>query len=119
MKTARDIKSSLDVERNRKVPCRTTQIEDRIKKDLIGARGSLLTESEVGKIELKEDRRIKKQARAITKARISILRQKERTKIVQAVRNGTYVKPGITAPVTAQKKVKSKREGFNAIDVSY
>jgi hypothetical protein len=119
MKTSRDIKMSLDIARTRNVPCRTTQIEDQIKKDLISTRGCLLTESEVGKIEQKEDLRIKKQARAITRARINILRQKERTKIVQAIRKGNYAKKGTIPPAATGKKVKQKREGFNAIDVSY
>lgn len=119
MKTSRDIKSSLDVARTRNVPCRTTQIEDEIKKDLLSTRGSLLSESEVAKIEQKEERRIKKQARAITKARLIILRQKERTKIIQAVRKGSYAKKGTTPLVATGKKAKQKGVGFNAIDVSY
>jgi hypothetical protein len=120
MKTTRDIKTGLDLARTRSVPCRTTRIEDQIKKDLIRTRGSFLSEGEVEKIEQKEERRIKKQARAITKARVNILRQKERTKIIQAVRNGNSPKKSLaSAPVTPVKKLSSKREGFDAIEVSY
>jgi hypothetical protein len=54
------IKTSLDVARTQRVSCKTTRIEEQIKKDLLGTRGSFLTANEVGKIVEKEDRRKKK-----------------------------------------------------------
>jgi hypothetical protein len=120
MKTSRDIKTSLDLARTKSAPCRTTRIEEQIKKDLLSTRGSFLSEGEVERIEQKEERRIKKQVGAITKARVNILRQKERTKVVQAVRNGSHLKKSaVSPPVATIKKPRTKWGGFNAIDVGY
>jgi hypothetical protein len=119
MKTTRDIKMGLDVARNQNVPCRTIQIEEQIKKDLLGTRERFLSESEVEKIEKKEKLRIKNQIRAITKARVKILKQKERTRIVQAVRKGYSADKSSAAPSPSAKKARPAKEGFHAIDVSY
>ena len=58
MKTARDIRSGLDQSREKKVPCRTTQIEDEIKKRIAETEGALLTEDERNAIVQKEEKRI-------------------------------------------------------------
>jgi len=113
------IKTSLDVARTQRVSCKTTRIEEQIKKDLLGTRGSFLTGNEVEKIVQKEDKRKKKQARAIAKARVNLLRQKERIKTIQAARQGTYQKTGAAIPAATVKKVTGQKRNFHAIDVSY
>jgi hypothetical protein len=121
-----------------------TLTEKQIKKDLLGTRGSFfLTANEVEKIVRDEDKRKKKQARAIAKGRVNFLRQKERMKTVQAARTGKLnPKKGATfrvlvpsQPVETEgihklvefgklhaatgKRVTGQRRGFHAIDVSY
>ena len=141
-------KTSLDVARTQSVPCMITLTEKQIKKDLLGTRGSFfLTANEVEKIVRDEDKRKKKQARAIAKGRVNFLRQKERMKTVQAARTGKLnpklnPKKGATfrvlvpsQPVETEgihklvefgklhaatgKRVTGQRRGFHAIDVSY
>ncbi len=104
--------------RTRSVPCRTTMIEERIRQDLIRTDGRLLTEKVAEKIAADEEKRLMKQARSIKKARIKLLQQKERVKIIQAVRKGSYHKEG-GAPVAPPKKATVREWRFNAIDVSY
>ena len=113
------IKTMLDVARTQRVSCKTTRIEEQIKKDLLGTRGSFLTANEVGKIVEKEDRRKKKQARAIAKARMNLLRQKERIKTIQAARTGTFQNKGAALHTATGKRVTGLKRGFHAIDVSY
>jgi len=114
------IKTSLDVARTQRVSCKTTRIEEQIKKDLLGTRGSFLTGNEVEKIVQKEDKREKKQARAIAKARVNLLRQKERIKTIQAARTGKLnPKTGVAIPAATVKKVTGQKRNFHAIDVSY
>lgn len=116
----RKIKTSLDVARTQSVPCMITLTEEQIKKDLLGTRGSFLTANEVGKIVQKEDRRKKKQARAIAKGRVNFLRQKERMKTVQAARWGKLnPKKGAALHAATGKRVTDQRRDFHAIDVSY
>jgi hypothetical protein len=119
MKTARDIRSGLDLSRDKKVPCRTIQIEDEIKKRLAETEGALLTEDERNAIIQKEEKRILVHNRALTKARRKILRRKEVTSLVQAVRRGENVKN--TAEVTAipNKNASLKKKAYNEIDVAY
>jgi hypothetical protein len=119
MKTARDIRSGLDLSRDKKVPCRTIQIEDEIKKRLAETEGALLTEDERNAIIQKEEKRILVHNRALTKARRKILRRKEVTSLVQAVRRGENVKN--TAEVTAipNKNASQKKKAYNEIDVAY
>jgi hypothetical protein len=114
------IKTSLDVARTQRVSCKTTRIEEQIKKDLLGTRGSFLTANDVEKIVQKEDKRKKKQARAIAKARVNLLRQKERIKTIQAARTGKLnPKTGAAIPAATVKKVTGQKRNFHAIDVSY
>jgi len=113
-------KTSLDVARTQSVPCMITLTEKQIKKDLLGTRGSFLTANEVEKITREEDRRKKKQARAIAKGRVNFLRQKERMKTVQAARTGKLnPKTGVAIPAATVKKVTGQKRNFHAIDVSY
>ena len=119
MKTARDIRSGLDLSRDRKVPCRTIQIEDEIKKRLAENEGALLTEDEREAIIQKEEKRIRIHNRALTKARRKILKRKEATSLVQAVRRGET--PKNTAEVTAIPTLKAtpKKKAYHEIDVAY
>jgi len=119
MKTARDIRSGLALARDKKAPCRTIQIEDEIKKRLAENEGALLTEDERNAIIQKEEKRIRVHNRALTKARRKILRRKEATSLVQAVRRGENVKN--SAEVTGIPKMKGspKKKAYHEIDVAY
>ena len=119
MKTSRDIRSGLDMSREKKTPCRTIQIEDEIKKRIHETEGPLLTEDERNAIIQKEEKRIHAHARALTKARRKILKRKEATSLVQAVRRGET--PKKTAGVTAipDMKASSKKKAYHEIDVAY
>ena len=119
MKTARDIRSGLAISRDKKVPCRTIQIEDEIKKRLAENEGALLTDDEQNAIIQKEEKRIRVHNRALTKARRKILRRKEATSLVQAVRRGENVKN--TAEVRGIPKMKAspKKKAYHEINVAY
>lgn len=119
MKTARDIRSGLNLSREKKVPCRTIQIEDEIKKRIAESEGALLTEDERNAIVQKEEKRIRIHNRALTKARRKILKRKEATSIVQAVRRGDGPKKTDEVSAIPKKKLSSQKKGFHAIDVSY
>jgi hypothetical protein len=119
MKTTRNIKTALDQSRKKKVPCRTVQIEDEIKKEIGQVHGGLLSDYEKDAIVKKEEKRIKKQALAIMKARIKILRTKQATMIVQAARRGECRKKSDTVRAAPEKKITRVKRDFHAIDVSY
>jgi hypothetical protein len=119
MKTARDIRSGLDLSRDKKVPCRTIQIEDEIKKRLAETEGALLTEDERNAIIQKEEKRIRVHNRALTKARRKILRRKEATSLVQAVRRGEKVKNSAEVTGIPNMKVSPKKKAYHEIDVAY
>jgi hypothetical protein len=119
MKTARDIRSGLDLSREKKVPCRTIQIEDEIKKRIAETEGALLTEDERNAIVQKEEKRIRVHNRSLTKARRKILKRKEATAIVQAVRRGeTPIKTPEVAAIP-KKEASPKKKGYHEIDVAY
>ncbi|MFA5294440.1 MAG: hypothetical protein WC382_02865 [Methanoregulaceae archaeon] len=115
----RRIKSSLNVARTRTVICKTTRIEEELKRDLLKTRENFLSMDEMEKIVQKEDRRKKKQARAMAKARVNLLRQKEKIKTIQAVRKGNYPDSAAAHPATSGKQVTGRKGRFHAIDVSY
>ena len=119
MKTARDIRSGLDLSREKKVPCRTIQIEDEIKKRIAETEGALLTEDERNAIVQKEEKRIRVHNRALTKARCKILKRKEATAVVQAVRRGeTPIKTPEVAAIP-KKEASPKKKGYYEINVAY
>jgi hypothetical protein len=118
MKTARDIRSGLDLSRDKKVPCRTIQIEDEIKKRLAETEGALLTEDERNAIIQKEEKRIRIHNRALTKARRTILKRKAATSLVQAVRRGEISNNTVVSTIL-HKKALPKKKGFHEIDVAY
>lgn len=119
MRTVRTMKTGLDKSRQRKVPCRTIRIEEEIRKGIAQQHGDLLSADERNAIVRKEEKRLKKHSQAITRARIKILRKKEATTLVQAVRRGDYrKKSGEPGPVPENKPALSGR-AFRAIDVSY
>jgi len=105
--------------RTQNVLCKTTAIEKQIKKDLLKTRERFLSLDETEKIVQKEDRRKKKQARAMTKARVNLLRQKEKIKTIQAVRKGNYSEKAASLHATTGKQMTTRRGLFHAIDVSY
>lgn len=119
MKTARDIRSGLDLSRDKKVPCRTIQIEDEIKKRLAETEGALLTEDERNAIIQKEEKRIHIHNRALTKARRKILKRKEATSLVQAVRRGDSVKKTAVTTAIPNMRGSLKKKAYHEIDVAY
>lgn len=119
MKTARNIKTGLDQSRKKRVPCRTIQIEDAIRKGIVQVHGNLLSDSEKDAIVQKEEKRIKKHARAIMKAQMKILKKKEATTLVQTVRRGEYHPSGNEVHGVLKRKLPQVKRGFNAIDVAY
>jgi len=119
MKTARDIRSGLDMSREKKVPCRTIQIEDEIKKRIRETEGALLTEDERNAIIQKEEKRIRIYNRALTKARRKILKRKEATSIVQAVRRGETPKKTPEVRTITKKRTSPPKKGYYEIDVAY
>jgi hypothetical protein len=119
MKNVSNIKSGLEMSRLKKIPCRTIQIEDEIKKRIVPLKGSLLTEPETTSIIRKEKKRIQRQALAIDKARLKILKKKEATTIIQAVRRGDYNKDSNEIRDKPVKKQPDPGRCFYAIDVVY
>lgn len=119
MRTIRNIKTGLNQSRKKRVPCRTIQIEDEIKKGIGHLHGNLLTDYEKDAIVQKEEKRIKKQARAITKAQIKILKKKEATTLAQTVRRGEYHPSSVEVHEKLKRKIPQVKRGFNAIDVTY
>jgi len=119
MKTARDIRSGLDQSREKKVPCRTIQIEDEIKKRIAETEGALLTEDERNAIVQKEEKRIRVHNRALTKARCKILKRKEATAVVQAVRRGETPKKTTEVAAIPKTKASTKKKGYYEINVAY
>jgi len=115
----RKVKTSLEMARKQTVLCRTTRIEDQIKKDLLKTRESFFTDEELEKVVLKEERRKRKQERAMANARINLLRQKEKIKTIQAVRKGDYPEKDATPSANTGARVTEKKGSFHAIDVSY
>lgn len=119
MKTARDIRSGLDLSRDKKVPCRTIQIEDEIKKRLAESEGALLTGDERNAIIQKEEKRIHIHNRALTKARRKILKRKEATALVQTIRRGETPKKTAVMKAIPTKKTSPKKKAYHEIDVAY
>ncbi|MFA4876981.1 MAG: hypothetical protein WC586_06175 [Methanoregula sp.] len=119
MKTARDIRSGLDQSREKKVPCRTIQIEDEIKKRIAENDGALLNEDERNAIIQKEEKRIRVHNLALTKARRKILKRKEATAIVQAVRRGEPPEKIPGGGVLPKVKAPIKKREYHEIDVAY
>jgi hypothetical protein len=118
MKYANNIKSGLELSRLKKIPCRTIQIEAEIKKSIVPGKGSLLSEPETAAIIRKEKKRIQKQGLAIDKARLKILKKKEATTIIKAVRRGDYNENDMI--MDKAEKIKSGHERYlYAIDVMY
>lgn len=87
MRTNRDIISSLDMARKRKAVCRTIFIEDNIRRQQIAEGGELLSLAEKEAVVDKERRRMLAQDQAKKKSQRKILRQKERSTLIQQTRN--------------------------------
>jgi len=117
MKTTRDIKSGLDLGRNRKVPCRTSFIEEEVEKELKDEFGDVLSEDERAEIKEKEGRRIEAHNLALKKSRMKILKQKERGKLRQEARMGKRSDPVERGGDRSKKPSGEKR--FNEISFEY
>ncbi|MEI6797510.1 MAG: hypothetical protein WCK39_11655 [Methanomassiliicoccales archaeon] len=87
MRTNRDIVSSLDMARKRKAVCRTIFIENGIRQQQIAEGGELLSPAEKEAVVDKERRRMQAQVLAKKKSQRKILRQKEKSTLIQQTRN--------------------------------
>jgi len=117
VKTTRDIKSSLEIAKKQRAPCRTLFIEAKLKKELEDEFGGILDEEERAEIGEKEISRVNAHNLALKKAKMKILRMKERAKAVQEFRSGKE-----TGEENVGRTVKtntSERRGFNEISVEY
>jgi hypothetical protein len=86
IKTNRDIKSSIDVVRNQKVPSMISKIEGRLKVELEKEFGLILTSEEISKIFQTENKGKAKQDIALKKSRLKIMEMKEKIKQTQNIR---------------------------------
>jgi hypothetical protein len=121
MKTARDLKSSLELGRTQTVPSRTRVIEAKIRKELENEFGDILDKEEREEIEEKELRRINASDHSLKESRRKILRAKEKAKTVQKLRSG---KESIGDNELRGVKVKRKatpsgKKKYNEISFEY
>jgi triphosphoribosyl-dephospho-CoA synthetase len=107
---SREIKSSLEIARERVAPCRTSLGEQKIKEELQREFGHILSEQEKGLIVGRERGLLEARNRAIKKARMNLLRQKEKALLLWKVRNGRDPE-GEADPLQT-----SKKEGNEHID---
>ncbi len=87
--TSRNLKSSLDIIRKKeRSPIGIiTNLEEKFKKELEARYGALLTQNDISGIVVKEELRNKSQKLAIDKARLKMLRLKEKIRMIQWARN--------------------------------
>jgi hypothetical protein len=117
MKTTRDIKSSLEIAKKQRAPCRTLFIEAKLRKELKDEFGDILDEDERAEIEEKERRRVNAYNLALKKAKMKILRMKEKAKTVQEFRSGKEMGEENVGRIVRTKP--SERRGFNEISFEY
>lgn len=121
--TMRDIKRSLDVCRNQRVPSIFSLLEDEARKELEEEFGPLITEETVQREEEKEKRRAEKQDFALRKAKWKILRMKAKGKLIQQIRHDVSNKrlsnPGVMVKGAMKKKRGIKGAQFNEISFEY
>jgi len=118
MKTTRDIKSSLEIAKKQRAPCRTLFIEAKLRKELKDEFGDILDEDERAEIEEKERRRVNAYNLALKKAKMNILRMKEKAKTVQEFRSGKEMGEENVGRIVTRTK-PSERRGFNEISFEY
>ncbi|MBI2185067.1 MAG: hypothetical protein HYU39_08935 [Thaumarchaeota archaeon] len=89
IRTARDVRSSLDIARKRRAYCRTSLIEQSIRDELQREFGAILSDDEKDRIVAMEKRFLKARSDAVKKARMNLLKQKERASVAWSLRNGS------------------------------
>jgi len=116
MKMTRDIRSSLELARRREAPSRIRLTEDKLKKELEDEFGTILDEDERAKIKDIAGIRLKK-------LRMKIFRQKEKAKVLLAMRMRSGNDPeGENVGRIAKKETrpkKSEKKVFNEISFEY
>jgi hypothetical protein len=89
IRTAREIKSSLDIGRKQRALCRTFLTEQSILEELQREFGTILSEEEKDATVARERKSLNVRLNAIKKARLNLLKQKEKASLVMNVRNGS------------------------------
>jgi len=84
IRTYREIKSSLDLSREKKIVCRTSQIESSVRREIEGKYGDLSRFAE--DVALKEKMRRHKQSLSLEKSRLNLFITKEKLSHLQQVR---------------------------------
>ena len=93
MKSSREIKSSLDVARERRAPSMISLLEAKIKKELEDEFGPILTEREKAMIIDRERKNRQARDSAVKKARMKLLKQKEKALLMWRIRSSDQEKP--------------------------
>lgn len=94
MRTTREIQNRWAAVRKRKAPCFTMQIEAKIKQKIEAEHGEIMDSSSGHRIETREQMRSRKCNRAVLKAQRKILKQKEKARLIQEMReNGDCSAP--------------------------
>lgn len=121
--TMRDIKRSLDVTRNQRVPSVASVLEEEVKDELEKEFGPLITEETVQREMEKERRRVEKQDLALRKAKWNILRMKAKGKTIQQIRddlnNERLSNPSVMVKGAMEKTRGIKGAQFNEISFEY
>jgi len=86
MKTTREIQNRWVAVRKRKAPCFTTQIEARIRQKIEAEHGEILDSASRHRIETREQMGSRKCNSAVLKAQRKILKQKEKARLIQEMR---------------------------------
>lgn len=116
IKTSRDVKSSLDVVRKQRAPSFTQKIEEKMVAELEKEFGPIMPDEKRSEVVEKERGIRAKQALALNKSRMKILRTKAKAKIMQEARLGPIsVKPNLKKKT---KKLENKPK-FRKIDLKY
>lgn len=90
IRTARDVKPSLEVARKQRAFCRTFSIEQKIREELQHEFGAILSDEEKGLIISRERKSLKARDDAIKRAQMHLLKQKERASLACSVKNGSH-----------------------------
>ena len=119
IRTNRNIKSSLDIMRRKERSPKgiITSIEEEFKKDLEARYGALVTQNDVSGIVKQEELRNENQALALDKARLKMLRLKEKIRMIQLIRSSHSLFDQIREhiePISVTRGVTFKR-----VNISY
>lgn len=108
IKTARDITSSLEIARKRRALCRTSLIEQRVLEELRREFGAILSDEERDAVVAWERRSLNARLNAVKKARLNLLKQKEKASLAMSVRSAS-----------SSTEEREGRENFAAVILGY